>query len=77
MKRLKALTVAMAAVLALSGAVCADDGEITNKRMADEKDVPSFSGEVSAHVPEAEHAFTGMMGFYVPMQASSGWLPIL
>jgi hypothetical protein len=72
MKRLKALTAVMAAVFAFSSAISADDGEITNKRLSDEKDVPAFSGEVSAHVPEAEHAFTGMMGFYVPMQASSG-----
>jgi hypothetical protein len=75
MKRLKTLTVAMAAVFALSGAVCADDGEITNKRMSDEKDVPDAVAdlpEVFGITPEAEHAFTGMMGFYVPMQGANG-----
>jgi hypothetical protein len=75
MKRLRTLTAAMAAVLALSGAVCADDGAINNKSMSKTITVPVFeSAEVNAQVPEAEHAFAGMMGFYVPAQASNGLL---
>ena len=75
MKRLRPLTAIVAAILALSGIATADDGEITNKRMSDEKDVPDELTSLPALedlTPEAEHAFTGLMGFYVPMQGANG-----
>ncbi len=54
------------------GGVIADDGAITNKTMSQTINLPAHP-MVPAHViPEAEHAFTDMMGFYVPAQAASG-----
>jgi hypothetical protein len=66
-----------AALLTWTGAptAFADDGAITNKSMSRTIQLPDFGQEiVNAHVPEAEHAFTDMMGFYVPSQAASGLL---
>jgi hypothetical protein len=54
----------------------ADDGAITNKSMSRTiNDLPDFGQDiVNNKLPEAEHAFTDMMGFYVPSQAASGLL---
>ena len=58
--------------MAVAGA-SADDGEINNKSMSHTIQLPTYPQLVSSHhVPEAEHAFTDMMGFYVPAQAASG-----
>jgi len=66
-----------ASLMLVTACVCslsvADDGAINNKSMSKTIQVPEFdSGAVNAHLPEAEHAFTGMMGFYVPSQSASG-----
>ena len=59
-------------VMLAVGGVIADDGAITNKTMSQTINLPAHP-MVPAHViPEAEHAFTDMMGFYVPAQAASG-----
>jgi hypothetical protein len=51
----------------------ADDGAITNKNMSRNIQVPTFDQDiVNDAVSEAEHAFTDMMGFYVPSQRASG-----
>ncbi|MDX1698047.1 MAG: choice-of-anchor O protein, partial [Thiohalobacterales bacterium] len=53
----------------------ADDGAITNKSMSRTIEPPLIDyGQaiVNAKVRETEHAFTDMMGFYVPAQAASG-----
>ena len=51
----------------------ADDGAITNKDMSRTINLPDFGQDiVNNAVPEDEHAFTDMMGFYVPAQAASG-----
>jgi len=58
-----------------SGPALADDGAITNKDMSRTIQEPTFdpSYNIPADtVPEDEHAFTDMMGFYVPAQAASG-----
>ena len=70
----KLLPLWMAALLTGAGGLSvADDGAITNKSMSRTIKVPEFTQEiVSGHLPEAEHAFTDMMRFYVPMQAASG-----
>jgi len=53
----------------------ADDGAITNKSMSRTIALPDFEQEiVNEKIPEAEHAFTDMMGFYVPSQRASGLL---
>ena len=68
----------VSALLALSFLIVgppasADDGAITNKNMSRTIQVPTFDQEiVNNKVSEAEHAFTDMMGFYVPAQAASG-----
>jgi len=63
----------MTAVLALVSVANADDGEKVIKRMTNISNYPEFDQDiVSNAVPETEHAFTGMMEFYVPMQASNG-----
>ena len=74
MKRLHIIaTLLTALALALSGVVGADDGAITNKNMSRTIKVPAFDQDiVNDAVSEAEHAFTDMMGFYVPAQAASG-----
>jgi hypothetical protein len=55
------------------GPVAADDGAITNKSMSRTIQEPTFDQDiVNNAVPEDEHAFTDMMGFYVPAQAASG-----
>lgn len=63
-------TGALAALTALALGVppaVADDGEQTRKRMShDAKD------STQPIVPDAEHAFVGMMKFYVPAQMASG-----
>ena len=63
-----------AAFLAGSAATSfADDGAITNKSMSRTINLPDYGQDiVNNAVPEAEHAFTDMMGFYVPSQAASG-----
>jgi hypothetical protein len=51
----------------------ADDGAITNKSMSRTIQEPTFDQEiVNNALPEDEHAFTDMAGFYVPAQAASG-----
>jgi hypothetical protein len=53
----------------------ADDGAITNKSMSRTIEPPAIDyGQdiVNDAVREDEHAFTDMMGFYVPAQAASG-----
>ena len=68
----RVLALMCVAVLAATGAV-ADDGAITNKSMSRTIQLPVYDQDiVNDAVPEAEHAFTDMMGFYVPMQAASG-----
>jgi hypothetical protein len=79
MKSLRPLTIAL-----LTAGICfsagADDGEINNKSMTktindlvELPNVPVFGiDNVDEAVPVAEHAFTSMMGFYVPAQKSSG-----
>lgn len=59
--------------LVLGISAFADDGAITNKSMSRTIKLPDYGQEiVNNKLPEAEHAFTDMMGFYVPMQAASG-----
>ncbi len=61
------------AVFALSSVANADDGEKVNKVMTRISKYPIFDQDIVDNaVPETEHAFTGMMEFYVPMQAASG-----
>ena len=73
MKRLRFLTTVMAVVFALSSAVSADDGAITNKNMSRTINVPDFGQPIVDNaLSETEHAFTDMMGFYVPAQEASG-----
>ena len=56
-----------------TGPALADDGAITNKDMSRTINLPDFGQDiVNDAVPEDEHAFTDMMGFYVPAQAASG-----
>ena len=58
---------------AAGGLAVADDGAITNKSMSRTIQPPIFDQDiVNNAVPEAEHAFTDMMGFYVPAQRASG-----
>ena len=60
--------IAAAVALTLAGTTAlADDGELVRKSMSHEAQ-PSVPG----YVDEAEHAFIGMMKFYVPSQASNG-----
>ena len=68
------LPLCMAALLTGAGGLAvADDGAITNKSMSQNIQLPVFDQDiVNSALPEAEHAFTDMMGFYVPMQAASG-----
>ncbi len=74
---MKIFTVAsavLASTLLLAGMpASADDGAITNKSMSRTIQGPVFDQEVVNNaLPEDEHAFTDMMGFYVPAQAASG-----
>lgn len=57
----------------ICGAAGADDGAINNKSMSKNITIPDFTDpEITTVLPEAEHAFTSMMGFYVPAQQASG-----
>ncbi len=56
----------LAAMVAIT-VVLADDGKIVRKRMSH-----SATPSVQGYEDEAEHAFIGMMKFYVPSQASDG-----
>ena len=76
MKRLR-----FAFIMLITACICslsvADDGAITNKSMSKTIKLPTFDEghnlPSEEHlVPEAEHAFTDMMDFYVPAQAASG-----
>jgi hypothetical protein len=62
--------VAVLGVAALAASVAttavADDGDKVMKTISDKEAV------IEGHVDEAEHAFTGMMKFYVPAQAANG-----
>jgi len=61
------------ALTAVTSVAAADDGAITNKNMSRTIQVPTFDQPiVNDAVSEAEHAFTDMMGFYVPGQDASG-----
>ena len=67
------LLTVITAVFALSSVANADDGAITNKQMSRTIKVPIFDQDiVNEALPEAEHAFTDMMEFYVPAQKASG-----
>ena len=72
----KLLSLGVAGLLAATGGAFADDGAIINKSMTRGKltiNLPDFGQDVvNSAVPEAEHAFTDMMGFYVPAQRSDG-----
>ena len=72
----KALSLLVATLLVGAGGMAfADDGAITNKSMSRTIEPPEIDyGQdiVNAAVREDEHAFTDMMGFYVPAQAASG-----
>jgi hypothetical protein len=74
MKLLPVVSAALALSLSLVGfPASADDGAITNKDMSRTINLPDFGQDiVNNAVPEDEHAFTDMMGFYVPAQAASG-----
>ena len=70
--KLRFLPFGMALLLASSPAF-SDDGAITNKDMSRTINLPDFGQDiVNNAVPEDEHAFTDMMGLYVPAQAASG-----
>lgn len=58
---------AVVALVLAAPAVRGDDGELVRKSMSKEP-TPSVEG----YVDEAEHAFIGMMKFYVPSQAADG-----
>jgi hypothetical protein len=61
------------AVFLVSTSSFSDDGAITNKSMSRTIQIPTFEQQiVNEAIPESEHAFTDMMGFYVPAQAASG-----
>ena len=66
-KRLVITSTVMIAALVAAGGATADDGELVRKSMSQEA-TPSVPG----YVDEAEHAFIGMMKFYVPAQAAEG-----
>ena len=72
--RSKLLPLCAAALLTGAGGLAvADDGLIINKSMTRTIQVPAFEQEIVTNkVSEAEHAFTDMLLFYVPMQAASG-----
>ncbi len=74
MKRRRFLTIVLATAMLVGGTAIADDGEMTNKRMTHgDNMVTTFEqGIVNEILPEAEHAFTDMMGLYVPAQKASG-----
>ncbi len=74
MKRFRYITTILATLaFAICGVASADDGAITNKNMSRTIQLPTFDQDaVNDAVTEAEHAFTDMIGFYVPMQAASG-----
>ncbi len=63
------------ALTAVTSVAAADDGAITNKSMSRTIEPPAIDyGQdiVNDKVREDEHAFTDMMGFYVPAQLASG-----
>ena len=61
----------LVALLAWCSVAGADDGDKVLKRMTGPENItPDVT--ISGHLPEAEHAFSGMMQFYVPMQAANG-----
>ena len=76
MKLLPVVSAALTLSLLLVGfPASADDGAITNKDMSRTIQEPTFDPSYNIPddvVPEDEHAFTDMMGFYVPAQAASG-----
>jgi hypothetical protein len=65
---LKIILAALIACMTVTAAL-ADDGFLVRKSMSQEPE-PSVPG----YVDEAEHAFIGMMKFYVPAQAANGTL---
>lgn len=78
MKRRRFLLVMLMATLVVGTTASADDGAITNKSMSQSIQLPVFDqGIVNNAIPEAEHAFTDMMGFYVPAQAASGVIGLI
>jgi len=66
-KRLVITSTVMVAALAAAGGATADDGELVRKSMSHEAE-----SSVEGYVDEAEHAFIGMMKFYVPTQGADG-----
>lgn len=75
--RSRLLPLCLAALLTGAGGLAlADDGEMVNKNMTNNLETPAkvveAYPEVADFVPEAEHAFTDMLLFYVPMQRASG-----
>jgi len=74
MKPLRPVTIAL-----LTAGVCfsagADDGQQVLKRMTGgsiDNQLTVLPEDIDHHVSDAEHAFTDMMRFYVPMQSASG-----
>jgi hypothetical protein len=66
---------AAALITGASATAIADDGTKVLKRMnggSTGNQLTVLPEDVGQHVSEAEHAFTDMMKFYVPMQAASG-----
>lgn len=63
--RLKIITLALLTVLS-TGLAVADDGLKVSKSMSHE------GNPIEGPIPEADHAFIGMMKFYVPAQAANG-----
>ena len=76
MKRIPVASAPLTLSLLIPGfPASADDGAITNKSMSRTIEPPVIDYDqqiVNNAVRENEHAFTDMMGFYVPAQAASG-----
>ena len=73
MFRLRTIFVPITVAAMLAGApAMADDGEKVLKNMSRNANVTVTPEEVGVPTSEAEHAFTDMMKFYVPVQAASG-----
>ena len=74
--RSKLLPLCIAALLAgASAAAVADDGQKVQKQMTGgsiDNQLAVLPEDIGLHVSEAEHAFTNLMNFYVPMQSASG-----
>ena len=74
-RRRAKITLISAAIALGLGLVVADDGEMLSKAMTGgntDNQLTMLPEDVGLHVSEAEHAFTGMMKFYVPAQQASG-----